>query len=76
MNSGAHTTGTMIAKIPKPQRQLFTLIRNDSAALEPAKAVIMYGEDVNANAMPRFLKDVTSAARTAAMYIIPEKPTE
>jgi len=67
MNNGAHITGTMMAKIPKPQRQLSTLIKNDSAAFEPANAVIMYGEDVKANAIPRFRKDVTSAARTATM---------
>lgn len=65
-----------MAKIPKPQRQLLTCIRKDSAAFDPANAVIIYGEEVNANAIPRFLKDVTSAARTAAMYIMPEKPTE
>jgi hypothetical protein len=67
MNNGAHTTGTMMAKMPKPQRQLSTVSKKDSAAFEPANAVIMYGEEVKANARPRFLKDVTSAARTATV---------
>lgn len=61
--TGADTTGRIIANEPKPQRQL-TLNRKPSAALGPAKAVIMYGDEVKAKARPRFLRLVTSAART------------
>lgn len=62
-NNGAVTQGKMIAKAPKPQRQL-TFNKKPSAALDPAKAVIMYGDEVKANAKPRFLRSVTSAAST------------
>ena len=55
--------GTMIANAPNPQRQ-FTFKRKASAALDPANAVIIYGEDVNANPRPRFLNEVASAAST------------
>lgn len=64
---GAVTTGTMIAKLPNPQRQFPTFKRNASAAFDPANAVIMYGDEVNANAMPRLRRDVTSAAKTATV---------
>jgi len=67
MKRGAQTAGTMIAKLPKPQRQFWTSERKDSAALDPANAVIIYGDDVNAKPMPRLRRDVTSAARTATV---------
>jgi hypothetical protein len=73
--NGNVTQGTMMAKQPKPHRQL-TCSRNASAALDPANAVIMYGEDVNANARPRFFSDVESAASTSTEYVIPAKPME
>jgi len=45
-NSGAATTGKMIAKQPKPQRQFVLYMSLDAAA--PANAVIIYGEEVKA----------------------------
>jgi hypothetical protein len=57
----------MIAKQPNPHRQFLTFKRKASEAFDPANAVIMYGDDVNANARPRFRSDVTSAARTATV---------
>jgi hypothetical protein len=46
---GLATRGKMMAKIPNGQRKPIPLsLRASSAAFEPAKAVIMYGEDVKA----------------------------
>jgi hypothetical protein len=58
----------MIVQIPKPHRQLWTLFKNDSAALDPTKAEMIAGDEVKANASPRFLRFVTSAARTSQVY--------
>lgn len=52
-----------MAKAPNPHRQS-TCFKKPSAAFDPANAVIMYGDEVNANANPRFLRFVASAART------------
>jgi hypothetical protein len=62
VNSGIAVNGVMMAKVPKAQRQLPILSSKAWAALGPAKAVIMYGEDVKAKARPRFLKLVVSTA--------------
>jgi hypothetical protein len=65
--------GKIIAKAPKPQRQLY-FSSNSSAALGPAKAVIMYGEDVNAYARARFFSLEESAVMTSTVYVMPPKP--
>lgn len=54
--------GVMMANVPKAHRQVPTFSWKDSAALGPAKAVIMYGDEVNAKAIPRFLRLVVSTA--------------
>jgi hypothetical protein len=62
VNRGIAVNGAMIAKVPKAQRQLPTLSSKAWAALGPAKAVIIYGEEVKAKASPRFLRLVVSTA--------------
>jgi hypothetical protein len=52
----------MMAKVPNAHLQLPTLSSNAWAARGPAKAVIMYGDEVKAKAMPRFLRLVVSTA--------------
>jgi hypothetical protein len=54
--------GVMMAKVPKAHLQLPTSRWNASAAFGPANAVIMYGEEVKAKAIPLFLRLVESTA--------------
>lgn len=56
--------GKMMAKQPNPHLQLI-FSKKSSAALGPAKAVIMYGEDVKAKARPRFFSLDASAVITS-----------
>lgn len=72
--SGAATTGKMMEKQPNPQRQLMWLIKS-SAALGPANAVIMKGEEVKAYARPRFFSLDASAVMTSTQYVMPLKPS-
>ena len=62
VNRGIAMKGVMMAKVPNAHLQLPTLSSKAWAALGPAKAVIMYGDDVKAKAMPRFLRLVVSTA--------------
>jgi hypothetical protein len=62
VNRGIAMNGVMMAKVPNAHLQLPTLSSKAWAARGPAKAVIMYGEDVKAKAMPRFLRLVVSTA--------------
>ena len=54
--------GVMMANVPKAHLQLPTSCSNAWAALGPANAVIMYGDEVKAKAMPLFLRLVESTA--------------
>lgn len=63
-----------MAHMPKPHRQVEWARRSD-AALEPANAEIKAGDEVKANASPRFRRFVTSAARTFQVYESPPNPT-
>lgn len=62
VKSGIAMNGVMMAKVPKAQRQLPTFSSKAWADLGPAKAVIMYGDEVKAKARPRFFKLVVSTA--------------
>jgi hypothetical protein len=62
VHNGIATNGVIIAKVPKAHLQLPTLSSNACAALGPAKAVTIYGEEVKVKASPRFFKLVVSTA--------------
>jgi hypothetical protein len=71
--SGAATMGKTIAKMPKPHRIPMPL-RTSSEAFEPAKAVMMYGDDVKAYAKPRLFNFDASAVITSTQYVMPPNP--
>ena len=51
-----------MANVPKAYLQVPTSCSNDWAALGPANAVIMYGDEVKAKARPLFRRLVESTA--------------
>lgn len=62
VKSGIAMKGVIMANVPNAHLQVPMFNWKDSAAFGPAKAVIMYGDDVKANAIPRFLRLVVSTA--------------
>jgi hypothetical protein len=59
--------------VPYAHRQL--LAWNLSERGDPAKAVMILGEEVNAKANPRFRMEEVSAVKTSTLKIRPVNPT-
>jgi Na+-translocating ferredoxin:NAD+ oxidoreductase RnfC subunit len=73
ITSGIVTVGKRIAIVPYAQRQFILLKDSESGA--PANAMIIYGDEVKANARARSCTLDVSAVNTSTQNIRPAKPT-